>query len=107
MYGEFTTEMEELIRPYVDGKLVVDLGAGDLTKTRRLAALGAKVIAVDKEEMPVRGNEPFEVIETTFTGFAALKIQHVPFAPAPRADLNNASSSDDHGDHRRVAQRTG
>jgi hypothetical protein len=44
--------MEEAIRPYVEGQVVWDLGAGDLTYAQRLQALGAAhVVCVDKEPM--------------------------------------------------------
>ena len=36
----------------------------------------------------------------------ALQIQHVSFAAAPQANLDDASSSNDHGNHRRVTQWT-
>jgi hypothetical protein len=52
-YGLLTPEMEEAIRPYVRGKRVWDLGAGDLVYTRVLCLLGAKAVtAVDKCIMP-------------------------------------------------------
>lgn len=51
-YGYLTPEMKKAIRPHVKGKLVVDLGAGDLTNARMLARMGADVIAIDKEPMP-------------------------------------------------------
>jgi hypothetical protein len=48
-YGTMTPEMEETIRPYVAGRRVWDVGAGDLTYAHRLLDLGADVIAADKE----------------------------------------------------------
>lgn len=48
-----TPQMMESIPQYVLGKVVWDLGAGDLWHSKLLVALGATgVIAVDKEEIP-------------------------------------------------------
>ncbi len=58
-YGLLTDEMIATIRPLVQGKTVVDLGAGTCTKSRLLKEWGASVvIAVDSTEMP-----PVEGIE--------------------------------------------
>jgi hypothetical protein len=53
-YGLLTPSMKALLAPYVAGKVVWDLGAGDLTYAGLLADLGArKVIAVEKDrDMP-------------------------------------------------------
>lgn len=60
-YGKLTPEMEEAIRPWVEGKRVWDLGAGDLDYAIRLRDLGAEVTAVDKTPMPeVRDIETIE-----------------------------------------------
>lgn len=49
-YGTLTPEQEAALRPYVAGRVVHDLGAGDLTYARRLLDLGAQeVVAIDKE----------------------------------------------------------
>lgn len=51
-YGHWASEMEEVVRPLVDGKVVWDLGAGSLGHSHRLLELGAEhVMAVDKEHM--------------------------------------------------------
>ena len=48
-YGEITTEMEAVLRPLVKGKVVYDLGAGDLHHARHLLQLGARrIVAIDK-----------------------------------------------------------
>lgn len=54
MYGTVTPEMVGVIREYVRGRCVWDLGAGDLTYAHHLVRRwGAeKVVAVDKAEMP-------------------------------------------------------
>lgn len=54
MYGTVTPEMVGVIREYVQGRCVWDLGAGDLAYAHHLVRRwGAeKVVAVDKEEMP-------------------------------------------------------
>ena len=50
-YGLLTPEMETALQPFVEGQDVWDLGAGDLTYTKRLLKLGADhVWAVDKCE---------------------------------------------------------
>lgn len=50
MYGRFTEEMKDAVRPYVEGQHVLDVGAGNCAKAKTLARLGAeKVICVDPE----------------------------------------------------------
>ena len=52
-YGVWTHEMEETIRPFIECRVVWDLGAGLLSNTHRLLRLGAShVVAVDKERHP-------------------------------------------------------
>tara|TARA_Y100000310_G_C20691665_1_gene822670 strand:+ start:593 stop:1123 length:531 start_codon:yes stop_codon:yes gene_type:complete len=52
-YGILTDEMIDAIRSLVQGKTVVDLGAGICAKARFLKGLGARiVIAVDRIDMP-------------------------------------------------------
>lgn len=52
-YGEITDDMQVVLTERVDGKTVYDLGAGDLTHSHLLVALGARaVVAVDKAPMP-------------------------------------------------------
>jgi hypothetical protein len=49
MYGTMTPEMEALVAPHVQGKVVWDLGAGDLWHSKMLLRRGASwVMAVDK-----------------------------------------------------------
>lgn len=49
-FGLLTNEMEALVAPHVERRIVWDLGAGDLMYAHRLLKLGAAhVVAVDKE----------------------------------------------------------
>jgi hypothetical protein len=49
-YGMWLPQMDELVRPLVQGHQVYDLGAGTLGHTHRLLSLGASsVVAVDKQ----------------------------------------------------------
>lgn len=57
-YGEITKAMDDVLRPLVKGRMVLDLGSGDGAWSRRLVDLGAgHVHAIDKERGPrVRAN---------------------------------------------------
>lgn len=48
--GALNEEQCERLAPFVKGKVVLDLGAGDLSLSRVLVQMGAKVVAVDKED---------------------------------------------------------
>jgi len=48
-YGTLNAAQEECLKKLVVGKIVYDLGAGDLVLAHKLIELGAKVIAVEKE----------------------------------------------------------
>lgn len=52
IFNDLIRAHQEAIAPHVAGKLVHDLGAGDLTRSSELVRLGAQVVAVDKEPMP-------------------------------------------------------
>ena len=53
-YGQLTPDMLEAIESVVQGKVVVDLGAGSCRKARWLVRAGAKhVHAVDKDPTPL------------------------------------------------------
>ena len=53
MYGLLTPKMRDTLRTHVQGRIVWDLGAGDLGYSNLLLTLGAsKVIAIDKADMP-------------------------------------------------------
>lgn len=61
-YGLLTREQEEILAPFVEGRHVYDLGAGDLTLSRRLLQLGAsRVTAIDKEGWPEGTAVPEEI----------------------------------------------
>lgn len=50
MYGGLSAAQEKALEPFVRGRVVTDLGAGDCTLARKVKRMGAsKVIAVDKE----------------------------------------------------------
>jgi len=52
-YGQLNDLQREAVRPYLQGKVVYDLGAGDLLLSVELLALGAlRVEALDKAPMP-------------------------------------------------------
>jgi hypothetical protein len=47
-YGFLSKAQAEAVCPFVQGREVYDLGAGDLFLTRKLVSMGASVVAVDK-----------------------------------------------------------
>mgnify|MGYP002738123473 CR=1 FL=1 len=52
-YGNLNLAMREAVRPFVLGKTVHDLGAGDCDHARTLVGLGAgSVVAIDKADAP-------------------------------------------------------
>jgi hypothetical protein len=52
-YGELTDEMQRALGPILRGRVVYDLGAGDLGHSHALLRCGAdRVVAIDKEAMP-------------------------------------------------------
>lgn len=66
-YGTLTDEMQQSLGPFVHGKEVWDLGAGDLEHAETLVALGAtQVIAVDKTKMPKPLSNRIRAIWTYF-----------------------------------------
>jgi hypothetical protein len=53
-YGALSPAQAEAIRPYIEGKTVYDLGAGDLQLAKQLLRLGSgHVVAVDKDYPPL------------------------------------------------------
>lgn len=65
-YGKISPMMEAVLRPLVTGKVVYDLGAGDLQHARHLLRLGARrVVAIDKEPKPTHSPD-IEVVEGYF-----------------------------------------
>lgn len=48
-HGEFRDNQAETVKPFIEGKVIHDLGCGDLTLAHQLLRLGAeKVIAIDR-----------------------------------------------------------
>lgn len=65
-YGHLLPEQRAALRPYVEGRCVHDLGAGDLGLSHALLELGAsKVVAIDKEYR-VSNDPRIEAIECYF-----------------------------------------
>lgn len=53
MYGRLSNAQVDALRPFVAGRRVADLGAGQLNLSLALVAMGAaEVLAIDKREMP-------------------------------------------------------
>ena len=70
MRGSFNTGHQEILAPLVSGRVVHDLGAGDLTLAHDLVGLRAsKVIAVDKERMPSPESDKVECIQSYFKAY--------------------------------------
>lgn len=77
-YGLLTPEMEALLVPHVAGKVVWDLGAGDLGYSKLLVKLGAsRVLAVEKERIR-QPNHPG--IELVLKRFHELDPDHIEVA---------------------------
>ena len=69
MYGTPTKEQARVIRPFVRGKVVHDLGAGDLRLSKRLRSWGAeRVVALDKK-LPRKIPEGVDFKEGYFKDF--------------------------------------
>lgn len=74
-YGELSSEQSAIVSGLVRCSDVHDLGAGDLTLSRKLLRLGArKVIAVDKEPAPPRVPKGVEYIQSHFDIFQPASI---------------------------------
>lgn len=70
-YGELHEQQRKALVPYVTGKEVVDLGAGDLKLSHELVRLGATVVhAIDKERMPTPLVPTVKTIQKTFAKYA-------------------------------------
>lgn len=68
-YGYLSSEQEATLTSFIDGKVIHDLGAGDLVLSCRLIALGAsKVIAVDKKK-PSNTDPKVFYTESSFAHF--------------------------------------
>lgn len=65
-YGHLEAEQSEVVREFVAGKEVMDLGAGSLNLSAQLVGLGArKVVAVDRL-LPRQAPEGVELLENLF-----------------------------------------
>src|SRR3989344_3167480 len=71
MIGQLSQVQKNLLKPFIQGKIVHDLGAGDLALSREILALGAeKVIAVDKNILPSSKDPRLEIVTLDFRDFA-------------------------------------
>jgi len=68
-FGRLTKKQEDIVRDYVRGQTVHDLGAGDLMLSRTLLTLGAtRVVAIDKS-LPRSHNRRIECVEEYFHSY--------------------------------------
>lgn len=68
-YGCLSTEQRKAVREVIQGRVVTDLGAGNLSLSAELLQLGAtQVIAVDKERAQ-SANPQIQVIQSYFKTF--------------------------------------
>lgn len=66
-YGKLSCAQADILRRHLGGRVVHDLGAGNLGLTRRLLDLGAlSVVAVDKERLPRLRDPRIRCVSTTF-----------------------------------------
>jgi hypothetical protein len=86
-YGRLTSVQLETLMPFVLGRQVYDLGAGNLVLARLLLNLGASsVVAIDKERplcTPPSLPRNLDVVYTTFDKFHALPTTCVAFVSWP------------------------
>lgn len=88
-YGRLSDAQAERLRPFVEGKVVHDLGAGrDCDLSLVLIALGAKrVIAIEKDPMTRLNHPDIEQHETHFSDYIKAHSEEkieVAFIAAPR-----------------------
>jgi hypothetical protein len=70
-YGTLSKAQCKAVRPYVEGRTVHDIGAGDLEIAKRIIDLGAEhIVAVDKERSPCLPSNRITRIWSTFEEFA-------------------------------------
>lgn len=87
-YGKLTPKMKEAIRPYVEDKIIVDLGAGDLTQAKILCELGAYTVhAVDKT-LPYIEPDCIYTYDTYFRNMPAFEDATVVFISWPLPSLD-------------------
>lgn len=73
-YGSLSARQAQVVRRFVTGRVVHDLGAGNLQLARQLVQLGARrVIAVDCNRRPDKLPRDIEYVEASFAQFAKLE----------------------------------
>jgi len=83
-YGRLSPEQADAVKAHVEGKVVHDLGAGLCELAVEIARLGAKkVIAVDKEPMPIVDDPRVERRQGYF-GCVAADVIDVAFVSWPQ-----------------------
>lgn len=91
-WGRLTKEQSSLLVPFILGKTVHDLGAGDLTLSKALISLGAgRVVAVEKDLDPIPKTIPsgIEVVHSLFRNFSdSIEIAFVSWPVVHETGLN-------------------
>lgn len=83
-HGILTEEQWAALEPYIEDKVVYDLGAGDLELAHKMDALGArKVIAVDRHDMPTPQTKRVQTIRSHFHQWEAPDVMGVAFLSWP------------------------
>lgn len=76
-----TTHIDAIDQQFsVDGRFLVDVGAGDMSLSRLLAARGASVLAIEPDPVQAEKNRRAEVISNV--GFAETTAESIPVEPA-------------------------
>lgn len=84
MMGRLTPDQWRAIEPYLDGRTVYDLGAGNLELAHGLDKYGArKVIAVDRSPMPTPWKACIQTVQTHFHQLEAPDHLEVAFLSWP------------------------
>lgn len=69
-FGKLTPSQAEVLRPFIEGRQVHDLGAGDLTLASRLLTLGADGVVAVEPHAPKKHPPQIEVHPTYFADYA-------------------------------------
>jgi len=70
-YGHLNSEQLKVLTQYTKGKVVHDLGAGELELARVMRKHGArKVVAIDKEYIPSSTDPHIEIVRVLFRDYA-------------------------------------
>lgn len=72
MYGTFTKAFQKTLRPFVNGKRIVDLGSGDGTRAVMLCATGARSVLSIDVLGAMRSSPQIEYVEISFAHAAAV-----------------------------------